>query len=127
MSKSIRLKSNIKLESGSIVHKSLTSSGNPYYWNLSDICNRLFGFVGKNPNKNIDECRTKCGFFRFFTSETTGTLPTGITGNQLLVFVMTDNANYNVQIAMGFGIDKLAMRRCEGSTTWTAWKYITFA
>lgn len=56
-----------------------------------------------------------------------GTLPTGLGGNQYSVYTQVPgkqtNPAYNVQVAVGFGSDKIAIRRRNGSS-WTAWKYV---
>ena len=56
-----------------------------------------------------------------------GTFPSGLGGNSCMVLVQTDNIQYNAQLAFGFGSDKIAIRRRNGSTTWTAWKYIALS
>lgn len=56
-----------------------------------------------------------------------GTLPTGLGGNQYSVYTQVPgkqtNPAYNVQVAVGFGADKIAIRRRSGGN-WTAWKYV---
>lgn len=56
-----------------------------------------------------------------------GTLPTGLGGNQYSVYTQVPgkqtNPAYNVQVAVGFGADKIAIRRRNGGN-WTAWKYV---
>lgn len=55
-----------------------------------------------------------------------GTFPSGLGGNGCVVIVATTNINYNAQLAFGFGSDKIAIRRKNGSTTWSEWKYANF-
>lgn len=55
-----------------------------------------------------------------------GTFPSGLGGNGCVVIVATTNINYNAQLAFGFGSDKIAIRRRNGSTTWSEWKYANF-
>ena len=56
-----------------------------------------------------------------------GTMPTGLGGNQYSVYTQVPgtqtNPAYNVQVAVGFGADKIAIRRRNGGN-WTAWKYV---
>lgn len=124
MSKSIKFKNDKYLSTTGVMYVGKDGKDAMQYWSLDDLCSRLFGFIALT-GTNIDSCR-KCGIYRFFTTETEGTLPSGLSGNQIVVFVGTDNGAYNTQLAFSFGSDKLAMRRCSGSTTWTNWKYITF-
>ena len=53
--------------------------------------------------------------------------PSGLGGNSCLVITSNSNNSYRGQLAFGFGGDKLAIRRCNGSTTWTDWKYLSFS
>lgn len=56
-----------------------------------------------------------------------GTMPTGLGGNQYSVYTQVPgkqtNPAYNVQVAVGFGADKIAIRRRSGGN-WTSWKYV---
>lgn len=52
--------------------------------------------------------------------------PSGLAGNTCVVLqVLPGGADYSAQLAFSFGLDKMAIRRKSGSTTWTAWKYFT--
>lgn len=53
--------------------------------------------------------------------------PSGLGGNSCIVITSNSNNSYRGQLAFGFGADKIAMRRCFGSTTWTAWKYVSLS
>lgn len=56
-----------------------------------------------------------------------GTMPAGLKGNQYSIYTQVPGHQaspaYNVQVAVGFGADKIAIRRRQ-SGNWTAWKYI---
>lgn len=56
-----------------------------------------------------------------------GTMPTGLAGNQYSVYTQVPgtqtNPAYNVQVAVGFATDKIAIRRRNGGN-WTNWKYV---
>lgn len=56
-----------------------------------------------------------------------GTMPTGLAGNQYSVYTQVPgtqtNPAYNVQVAVGFAADKIAIRRRNGGN-WTNWKYV---
>ena len=48
-------------------------------------------------------------------------------GNQFLVFrVVMDNNMYDAMLAIGFGSNKIALNRKNGSSTWGGWEYVTF-
>lgn len=53
--------------------------------------------------------------------------PSGLGGNGCLVIQQNPNELYSAQLAFSFGSDKLAMRRKNGSDTWTDWKYLSFS
>lgn len=59
-------------------------------------------------------------------SSTTG-WPANMNANGIVIIVGTSDPTYNVQLAFGFGADKLVIRRRSGSTTWTNWKYVSFS
>lgn len=63
-----------------------------------------------------------------FRNNCKGTMPSGLGGNQYSLYTQVPgklaNSTYNVQVAVGFGSDKIAIRRKNGSTSWTAWKYV---
>ena len=67
-------------------------------------------------------------FMRMMTTSS-GTSPAGVLqGNQFIIISMSpdDGAQqYNAQIAFGFGADAIAIRRKNGSTTWSSWKAIS--
>ena len=68
-------------------------------------------------------------FARYRMDHCPGTMPTSLKGNQCTVYSqMTDPTgqatSYNVQVAVGFGADKIALRRKNGSTSWLPWKYV---
>jgi hypothetical protein len=48
--------------------------------------------------------------------------PTGLAGNGVLIIQKGAN-KYMVQLAISHGSDNIAIRRRNGSTTWTDWKY----
>lgn len=56
-----------------------------------------------------------------------GTMPAGLNGNQYSVYTQVPGHQtspaYNVQVAIGFGEDKIAIRRRTNSK-WTQWKYV---
>ena len=56
-----------------------------------------------------------------------GTMPKGLGGNQYSVYTQVPgkqtNPAYNVQVAVGFAADKIAIRR-RSNSAWTAWKYV---
>lgn len=56
----------------------------------------------------------------------TGTFPSSLSGNRWLIIQMTNLEKFNAQLAFGMAVDKIAFRRKTNSTTWTAWKYLTF-
>ena len=123
MSKSIKFKNDKYLDSTNVVFKYTQRTGNVNYTSIDTILKRLLGLI--DISANIDELTTT-GIYRIFTQGSGGTMPSGISGNQLCVIVACVNPNFNAQLAFSFGTDKLAMRRRNGSTTWTDWKYITF-
>ena len=60
---------------------------------------------------------------------TLGNLPTEIGGSVFLILQSNPTIQYkqfNSQLAIGFGSDKIAFRRRSGGD-WTAWKYLTFS
>lgn len=61
-------------------------------------------------------------------SDCKGTMPTGLGGNQFSVYTQTPGHQaaqaYNVQVAVGFGADKIALRRRQNSA-WKPWKYVS--
>lgn len=78
--------------------------------------------------KNIDDLTT-AGMYFFGTTiaDWGGTPPSGIGGNGWMILVGNDNPMYNVQLAFGFGSDKIGIRRRNNSSTWTSWKYVTLS
>ena len=63
------------------------------------------------------------------TNETKGTLPTGIGGTIFTIIQSNPTIaykQYNSQLALGFGSDKIAFRRRSGGD-WGAWKYLAFS
>ena len=56
-----------------------------------------------------------------------GTMPAKLNGNQYSVYTQVPgkqtNPAYNVQVAVGFGADKIAIRRRNGGN-WLGWKYV---
>lgn len=68
-------------------------------------------------------------FARYRMDHCGGTMPVNLKGNQCTVYSqMIDttgkDTEYNVQVAVGFGADKIALRRKNGSTSWLQWKYV---
>ena len=57
-----------------------------------------------------------------------GTMPSLGASNQFSVYTQTPGVQsspaYNVQVAVGYGADKIAIRRRQNSA-WTPWKYVT--
>lgn len=54
--------------------------------------------------------------------------PAGLDGNRVLVLQLYPGSlSYSAQLAIGFGCDKLAIRRKSGSVSWTDWKYFIAA
>ena len=56
--------------------------------------------------------------------------PTGMPdlwSNACIVITSNPNQSYRAQLAFGFGRDALAIRRCNGSTSWSSWKYVTLS
>ena len=57
-----------------------------------------------------------------------GTMPTSLGGNQFSVYTQVPghqtSSVYNVQVAVGFGADKIAIRRRQNSA-WKPWKYVS--
>ena len=52
--------------------------------------------------------------------------PSGVGGNSgLLITYVAANPKYAAQLFMGFGYDKLAIRRKNNSETWSSWAYFT--
>lgn len=52
--------------------------------------------------------------------------PTGIGGNTVLALQLYPGRDtFSAQLAFGFNMDKIAIRRKYNSTTWTDWKYFT--
>lgn len=67
-------------------------------------------------------------FARYRMDTCSGTMPKGLNGNQCSVYSQSTDptgkkALYNVQVAVGFGADKIAIRRRNGGN-WTNWKYV---
>ena len=58
-----------------------------------------------------------------------GKMPASLNGNQYSVYTQVPGkinkpgAEYNVQVAVGFAVDKIAIRRRNGGN-WTNWKYV---
>lgn len=56
-----------------------------------------------------------------------GTMPTSLGGNQYSIYTQVpghqESPAYNVQVAVGFAADKIAIRR-RNNSSWTAWKYV---
>lgn len=58
-----------------------------------------------------------------------GKMPTSLNGNQYSIYTQVpgkknkSGAEYNVQVAVGFAVDKIAIRRRNGGN-WTNWKYV---
>lgn len=77
-----------------------------------------------NMATNIDDVLHSC-YLNAMVGTTAGNLPTGIGGNQWLIFTAMSNPTYNAQLAFGFGSTKIGMRTRSGSTTWSDWKYVT--
>lgn len=68
-------------------------------------------------------------FARYRMDVCPGTMPTNLRGNQCTVYTQAPDPSgtatkYNVQVAVGFGADKIALRRKNGSTSWLPWKYV---
>ena len=68
-------------------------------------------------------------FARYRMDTCPGTMPTNLKGNQCTVYTQAPDPSgtatkYNVQVAVGFGADKIALRRKNGSTSWLPWKYV---
>ena len=61
-------------------------------------------------------------------SDCKGTMPTGLGGNQFSVYTQVPGHQaspaYNVQVAVGFAADKIALRRRQNSA-WKPWKYVS--
>lgn len=54
--------------------------------------------------------------------------PSQFGGNSCLVLQHNiGNSIYRAQLAFGFGSDKIAIRRKNGSANWTDWKYVTLS
>lgn len=68
-------------------------------------------------------------FARYRMDVCPGTMPTSLKGNQCTVYTQAPDPSgtatkYNLQVAVGFGADKIALRRKNGSTSWLQWKYV---
>lgn len=68
-------------------------------------------------------------FARYRMDICPGTMPANLKGNQCTVYTQAPDPSgtatkYNVQVAVGFGADKIALRRKNGSTSWLPWKYV---
>ena len=68
-------------------------------------------------------------FARYRMDVCPGTMPTKLRGNQCTVYTQAPDLSgtetkYNVQVAVGFGADKIALRRKNGSTSWLPWTYV---
>lgn len=62
------------------------------------------------------------------TSTVTKGYPSQFVGNSCLVLQHNiGNSIYRAQLAFGFGSDKIAIRRKNGSTQWTDWKYVALS
>lgn len=62
------------------------------------------------------------------TSTVTKGYPSQFGGNSCLVLQHNiGNSTYRAQLAFGFGSDKIAIRRKNGSANWTDWKYVTLS
>lgn len=52
--------------------------------------------------------------------------PAPLGGNRVLVIqIIPGDTRFTAQLAFGFGVDRLAIRRRSGNTTWSDWKYFT--
>ena len=97
--------------------------------------NKLYGYDASNAI-NIDTIHKPYGYMiRVITtgSSFSGTAPSDM-GNALLIIgfsaMINNGIEFGVQIALGFGADKIAFRRAgynASGGSWGAWKYITIS
>lgn len=94
---------------------------------LKDLIDRLNSDFGIIPRHNCDLDNPPA--YNIFIAKAPSTnLPSGIGGNSVMCFQQfTDNGNYNALLCFGFGSDKIAIKRKNNSSEWTAWKYITLS
>ena len=96
---------------------------------------KLWGANNANNALDIDKINNVLGYMYRIQSGTalTGTEPSGIGNGYLLIGFSGINQTselpqYGVQIAFGFGGDKIAFRRAgynDAGAVWGAWKYLT--
>lgn len=95
--------------------------------NVVSAINQLNSDFGIIPQPNCDLDHPPA--YNIFIAKAPSTnLPSGIGGNSVMCFQQfTDNGNYNALLCFGFGSDKIAIKRKNNSSEWTAWKYITLS
>lgn len=92
----------------------------------SSLVNQLNSDFGIVPSGNFD-LNNPPAYNIFLARATSYNLP-AIGGNSVICFQQfIDNENYNALLCFGFGSDKIAIKRKNNSSEWTAWKYITFS
>jgi hypothetical protein len=91
---------------------------------LTDALNTLssivpfLGIYGKNLNSISTNCIC-------LTNSSTTNSPSDITGTNSFVITFYYNSTYGAQLAFGCGADKLAIRRKNGSSSYTSWAEIS--
>ncbi|MFI3251875.1 MAG: pyocin knob domain-containing protein [bacterium] len=90
-------------------------------WSRYAVTDNLFGTT-------ISNLDTVSGMGIYYTTANPISFPSGLGGNGCVVInTAMSSSNYAVQLAFGFGSDKIAIRRKNGSTTWTSWRYTTLS
>lgn len=90
-------------------------------WSRYAVTDNLFG-------TNISNLDAVSGMGIYYTSANPTSFPSGLGGNACVVInTASSSSNYAVQFAFGFGSNKIAIRRKNGSTTWTSWMYTTLS
>lgn len=101
---------------------------------LQTTAKNLVGAVNELNSKRINsfipsdayDLNNPPDYFMFKAINGSTHIPVGM-GNQFLVFrVVFDNDMYDAMLAIGFGSNKIALNRKNGSSTWGGWKYATF-
>lgn len=93
---------------------------------LKDLIDQLNSDFGRVPSGNFDLNNPPA--YNVFVAAAPSTNRPDIGGNSVMCFQQfTDNENYNALLCFGFGSDKIAIKRKNNSSEWTAWKYITLS
>lgn len=92
----------------------------------SGTINMVVGSIAESVGTPLDIDNMTGQRIAVISTNSSGSLPTGLGGNRFLLFSDTSNT-YGVQLAIGFGSNKIAIRNAPfnaSGKTWNEWRYI---